>query len=537
MIRKIGALGISLLCLGAIISCEKDFNDLGTSVVNNTKFETGEILLDVEITPVDIESVRADNIELGRLGSLGTLGEYWLGVYNNPNTKGIQASIVSQVRLASDRSFTNNKTYEATDEVLPPVLDEVILKIPLKATLDGKYDNKSPKFNLDNILGDRTKKFTINIYQNNTFLSLLNQVNTNKKNVYLSNQDYLKGTLLGSAPDFNLDFEELTKDSVFYFNRTVQANPIRTFKDSIKVKVGNNTNSNPFKYIKLNKNFFQTNFIDKYEEADFQDQSAFNDKILRGLIIEVIDQGNDGAAVPLTFSGNLSPSIDILLTSTVKNKDGVVIDSISKNHSYSLSGGISNSIYKMSTASTPVLANNFIIQGTAGSMAKIKVLDNTKLQELKTKNWLVNDASLSFYVNSNINTDKNIVPQRLFLYQNKDNGSGDTSPTQLTDAYKEAAAFGGNLELKDDNPEKYTFRITDYISDLLQGKNEATIDPLILKVYNNPTDIPSENTNTQSVENVKTYNWNPRGVTLLNGNETANGTKRAVLKISYSKEK
>ena len=159
MIRKIGGLGISLLCLVAIISCEKDFNDIGSSVVNNTKFETGEILLDVEIiTPneepsLNLSSVRADNIELGQLGNLGNLDEYWLGVYNEPNIKGIEASIVSQVRIPTDRSFTNNKTYETTDEVLPPILDEVILKIPLQATLDGKYDNKSPKFNLDNILG------------------------------------------------------------------------------------------------------------------------------------------------------------------------------------------------------------------------------------------------------------------------------------------------------------------------------------------------------------------------------------------------
>ena len=46
MIRKIGVLGISLLCLGAMVSCEKDFNDIGSTVVSNTKFETGEILLD-----------------------------------------------------------------------------------------------------------------------------------------------------------------------------------------------------------------------------------------------------------------------------------------------------------------------------------------------------------------------------------------------------------------------------------------------------------------------------------------------------------
>ncbi|WCC44683.1 hypothetical protein PJW08_13960 [Tenacibaculum finnmarkense] len=105
MIKKIGGLGISLLCLAAMVSCEKDFSDLGGHVVANTKFETGELLLDVEIEKIDIantntndayKAVRADNI------SLGSLGEYWLGVSkNNENYKGIQASVISQLAYVS----------------------------------------------------------------------------------------------------------------------------------------------------------------------------------------------------------------------------------------------------------------------------------------------------------------------------------------------------------------------------------------------------------------------------------------------------
>lgn len=125
------------------------------------------------------------------------------------------------------------------------------------------------------------------------------------------------------------------------------------------------------------------------------------------------------------------------------------------------------------------------------------------------------------------------------MYQNKDNGAGEISPTHISDVYTETGTFGGSLSLAEDKktPEKYTFRITNYITNLLAGEDNFTAEPLVLKVYN-PTDFPTTSSSTGGVNTtVKTYNWNPRAVTLLDGNEAANGTKKAVFKISYSKEK
>ena len=33
----------------AVISCEKDFTDIGSSVISNTKFSTGSLLVDVAL--------------------------------------------------------------------------------------------------------------------------------------------------------------------------------------------------------------------------------------------------------------------------------------------------------------------------------------------------------------------------------------------------------------------------------------------------------------------------------------------------------
>ncbi|WP_299119908.1 DUF4270 family protein [uncultured Tenacibaculum sp.] len=529
MIRKIGVLGISLLCLAAITSCEKDFNDIGSGVVNNTKFETGEVLLDVEIiTPttdptLNLESVRADNIAIGRLE------EYWLGVYKNNNYKSIASSFISQLGFLSNPKTADVKAAVNNGEIDSIYrLDKVILKLPYTATSIGKESDGKPKFRLDSVLGNSTIATTLKIYRNNTFLNTLNPSNPAVQNSFESNYPYIESELLNEGSSF--DFKPSPVDTMLVLTRNISNG--NTYKDTIKL-----ANKAPFLAIPLNMTRMKEIFWDKFKDSEFSNSDAFNN-YFRGLIVKA--EGADGSMVPLNLLGNnASATLDFHYTiTTFEKKDGqtnlVLKDTLPNTYSFPLTG-IRNSIYNMSPVVTPAPANNFIVQGTAGTMAKVKILDQAKLDELRANNWLVNDASLTFYINQNINTDKNIIPQRLFIYQNKDNGNGGTTPTQITDAYKLSSLFGGNLELTDDKPNKYNFRITDYISDLLSNTTDD-ISPLILKVYNTPTDN-AFGTNNSLDTNVKTYNWNPRGVTLLDGNETANTTRRAVLKISYSKEK
>ena len=532
MIRKIGVLGISLLCLATLVSCEKDFSDVGSSVVNNTKFETGEILLNVEIETIDIsdsnpisiyKSVRADNI------SIGTLGDYWLGVYSDDNYKAIEASFVSQLSLATSPKIKDLKPAAEDGDIDSVfVLDKVILKLPYKATNTGTGTTERPIFRLDSVLGNKDIPTSLKVYRNGTFLNRLDPSNPAKTNSFQSNHNYDELELLNE--DLGFTFKPNPTDTMLVLTRNISNG--NTYQDTIRL-----ANKAPFLTIPLDMAEMKRVFWDKFDSDEFKTADAFN-SYFRGLIVKT--EGSDGAMIPLELSGNsASATLDFHYTiTTFEKKEGitdlVLKDTLPKTISYPLSG-VRNSIYKMSPATITPPANNFTVQGTAGNMARIKIIDDLKLQELRANNWLINDVSLAFYINNTINADKNIIPQRLFIYQEKDNGSGGVSPTQLSDAYKEAASFNGNLGLSDDGvPEKYSFRLTDYLSDLLDGTT-SDISPLVLKTYNNTTDNPVINGILNT--NVSTYNWNPRGVTLLDGNETANGTKRAVLKISYSKEK
>ena len=80
--------------LGLVVSCEEDFTDIGTSIVNNDQFTTNDTVFEIEMTAKNIAKVQADGLSIG-----GLLGQYLLGVYNNNNYKKIEASIISQLSI------------------------------------------------------------------------------------------------------------------------------------------------------------------------------------------------------------------------------------------------------------------------------------------------------------------------------------------------------------------------------------------------------------------------------------------------------
>ena len=175
-----------------------------------------------------------------------------------------------------------------------------------------------------------------------------------------------------------------------------------------------------------------------------------------------------------------------------------------------------------------------ILQGAAGNEATISIFGADtdgngladKIEELRTENLLINDASLTVYINQS--SDTTATPYQLFLYKS-DEG---TNPiySQIKDVYTEGTTtFGGLLERDSEGKqEKYTFKITDYISDILSGETDYS-PTLRLKVIN-ATDLQAVSDTVFS-----NFSWNPKAVTLFN--HSAIDDKKMELKISYSEEK
>ncbi len=510
MTKKSVYFGVFILFIIGIISCEKDFNDIASNVVKNTKFDTKDTIIEVVITNKAITSVRADGLTVG-----GTLGQYLLGVYNNPNYEKIEASVVSQLALDNTVRVAD-KTYGA-DTTVVTTIDTVFLKIPYQGTL--KTDSRS-EYVLDSIIGDKTKAFNLNLYRTETYMNRLNPSDPSKLNNYSSDATYqvLPGELNAQV---DYPFIPNALDTMMIYKRRLSTGTVyRT--DTLKL-----SNNNPFARIPLDEAKIKQIFVDEYETSShFETQEAIND-YFKGLYIEA--KGNEGSLMAFniaTTNFDLKPSIEIRYTKTVLKGGTEVVDTIIKTNSFLLSN-FSTSLYKMEEKVYPN-DKNIIIQGAAGNMAQIKMLDDSQLNILKSKNWLINEASLTFYVNQDIVGQDTIqTPYKLFLYKDGNNKA------QIKDHLSEGPAiYDGNLVITDKKPDYYMFRITDYVSDLLNGT--ITDNPILgLKVFNNPTDGFTSPIDTL----VTDHNWNPKAVTLLNHDKVLNGERRARLKISYSIKK
>lgn len=499
-----------ILFITMVVSCEKDFKDIATSVVSNTKFETKDTIIDIVITNKQITSVRADGLTIG-----GTLHQYLLGVYNNPNYEKIEASIVSQLALDTGISFKDvGERVYGNDTTIVTTIDTVFLKLPYQATL--KIGTKS-EYTLDSIIGDQTKPFTLNLYRTDTYMSKLDPVNPSKASNFQSDRTYqiLPGEL---NTQVNYPFIPKATDTMMVFKRRL-SNGVIYKTDTIRL-----SNKNPFARITLDEAKMKQIFVDQYDTPNFATQDAI-EQYFKGLYIQAT--GNEGSLVSFKINSadlSLRPSIEVKYTRTVLKGGTTVLDTIEKTNSFLLSN-FSTSVYKMDEKVFPN-NGNIVLQGTAGNMGQVQILAANELNALRSKNWLVNDASLTFYINQNIaGTDTISTPYKLFLYK-------DGSPkSQIKDIITEGPeSFGGNLVINNKKPDYYTFKITDYISDLLNG--QSNYNPILgLKVLNS-SDIPKTSTDTL----VTNYSWTPKVVTLLN-HLNSNGARKARLKISYSKKK
>lgn len=520
ILRPFSTLVVLVLLFNVVVSCEDDFTDIGTSIVTNNQFTTHDTLIEIEITPKNIESVRSDGLAIG-----GVLGQYLLGVYNNSNYEKIEASIISQLEIPADLTLVDRE-YGA-DTTVVTTIDTAFLILPYQATAVG-IENGITEYRIDSVIGNTVVPSKLNVYRLTSFLNTLDPQDPTQQRNYQSNESYeLDPTRLNVFAD--APFVPNATDTI---QRIVRRLSTGASYETEEFKLNG---VSPFLGVPLKKEMMQQLFFDRYQTADFSSQDAFND-YFRGIKIQA--EGTDGSLVSFNFNNtNLRPSIQIFYTNTVLKSGTEVIDTIAKTDSFLL-GGVRNNNYIM-TPGNAAQFGNVAIQGTAGTMAQIKVLgddnDNNgiadQLEELRTKNWLINDATLTLHVNQNIvRFDTIATPFRLFIFKDGEE-NGEPNRSQILDYVTEGEdAVGGNLTLDSDKrPDRYTFKITDYISELVSG--EIDYLPLLGVKVINPSDLPVNPLDTI----VDTYNWNPKAV-MLYDHRSINGSRKATLKLSYSKK-
>jgi hypothetical protein len=516
IVNSLKYVGLLALILFSVIACEKDFENIGVGLVDNNQFTTKDTVFEVTSYNINVDASRVDDIP-----------QYLLGVYRDDNFGLIKTSFISQLALATRLSATEYFGYNVA-------IDAIVLDIPYYATRDTNNLGGTPNFKLDSIIGDQSIEYNLSVYELGTFLNTLDPLNPTQTKKYYSNEDFEKSMLLYSG-----NFTPNRNDTVLYVNRRFLDDDVNTIDDIDTIK---KSDISPSIKIELDTVFFRNKFINQQNSSAFESSESFID-YFRGIIIEA--DGLEGSLMTLPMT-NASISIyythDILTdeNGTDLNGDGDTVDlqvpvRTKQTKSFPLSGKKTSQYirdYSNSQIESRILnpdMNNgdgkLFIQGAAGSNAIIELfkgISADQLNEIRSKNWLINEARLTLYLDE---SSSNNVPEQLYLYNYNYN-------SQILDVLTEGIqnGIGGILKRDDDNnPDYYKFNITDYISEVLKINDSKTPSLLALKVFHS-SDIPLAVSDTI----LKDYSWIAKGVVLKGNNLPLTDEKRLKLEIFYT---
>ncbi|MDJ0644667.1 MAG: DUF4270 domain-containing protein [Flavobacteriaceae bacterium] len=498
-----------------VISCEKDFENIGVNIVNNNLFDTEFQDFEVVAYSKNVDSSRVDGLPI-----------YGIGVLNDDDFGILRSAFISQLGLPVG----------GIDFGLNPVIDTVILDIPYFATRQENNEDGTPNFTLDSIFGDADTSYQLEVNRLTTFLNTLDPQDPTRNKLYYSNESYTKGEQLYAE-----SFEPDANDTVLYVTRSFFENEQRI--DTILKEA-----RNPSVKLGLDSDEFKRIFIDEITEAEAESPELFSN-YFRGIIIE--PQSDLGSLMFLSMN---DANISIYYTNEVLtdettvdlNGDGDTDDvnvpvKTKQTVVFPLSGIRAATYNRDYSSATELLAqfnapdsinghSKLFVQGAQGSIVELKLFDGIDLDSLnriRQEGWLINGAVLELYLDD---PEASRLPNRLYLY-NAEQG------VSILDHITEAPiGVDGNLITnEDDDPEDYFYRffITDYISEVLKNDDPLELYKLAIKMYH-PTEAPVSIVDTI----VKNFSWNAQSVVIKGNNFDENDQdfdRRLKLRIYYTK--
>tara|TARA_B110000914_G_scaffold75244_1_gene66160 strand:- start:2857 stop:4626 length:1770 start_codon:yes stop_codon:yes gene_type:complete len=403
-------------------------------------------------------------------------------------------------------------------------------------------------YELDSLMGNSDAKFKLKVSELDYFLRPFDPENNFEtyQKYYSSNSipDNFSGTVL-----FDEEIEINSKELVFYKEddpETEEDDESEIVKERLTPRIR----------VSLDKDFFQSKILDKEGSDDLANAENFK-LFFKGIIIDAYDF-SDPLLMILNFS---EAEIRIVYDYQKYDKNDTdddtsddVIESTEDEYKLNLNGIKLNSfkydLYPADiiTAISDTINNAGLVylKGGEGIMAEIELFKddngNDLLEEIRKKEWLVNEASLSIYINKDMLSSSGgiIEPSRLYLYDidNKaplidyfvDNSAGPKE-------YQNKIVHGGSIELDEDkNGLMYKIRISEHIKNVIRKDSTNTKLGLV---------VSSDISNTINVE-VETKDLmtfipnstaiNPLGTVLIGPSPSAEYyEKRMKLDLYYTK--
>ena len=585
-----------------LFSCNKDYNTVGLNLIDNNPFRTSLEEVPVFVKMRKIPPYVSNSLTTFQLGEFedniyGTSMVSFLGQLNfedpslafgnisqskedNPDTDNIsqipEEEIVKNVFL--DIPFFTNVDDDDNDGVInlydvdstDPYSDSDGDGVsdadesnagqnPLDPDTDGDgipdgedTESVNPNaggtlYELDSLLGNSNASFKLKVSELDYFLRPYDpEVNFEQFQKYYSNNslasDFSGTTLYEDEISIN------SKELVFYNEddpETEDVDESETVKERLTPRIR----------VELDKDFFQTRILDKEGSDDISNLDNFK-LYFKGIVLETFDFSE-----PLLMILNFNEAeIKVEYEYKEYNKQGTT-DDTSDDTVDTVDGDfrfLFNGIKLNSFKNDPLPANVYTsildtiknpkqvyLKGGEGVMAEIELFKNDNgvdlLEEIRSKEWLINEANLSIYIDKDMLSSSGgiIEPSRLYLYDIKnkapvidyfvDNSAGPKP-------YQNKVVHGGLIQLDEDkNGLMYKIRMSEHIKNIVRKDSTNTKLGLVVSSdINNTINIEVEDSDFMTFT-PNSSAINPLGTVLIGPSPSAeNYDKRMRLNIFYT---
>ena len=544
LIKKsnVALLLLSLFLL--FVSCEKEFNTIGTDIISNNHFETDTVYADVFTYNRKINTVQTNRLPM-----------YQLGRYTDPVYGETQAQIATQLLLQivnptfgtySQELEDNADTDESNLTIQEnETVTNVYLNIPFFNTLIDTDEDGNRTFELDSIYGNINAGFNLTVEELTFYLGDLDPENN-----FETAQEYFS----------DHDFSSATGTVLFDEMYTIDTNEILIYQEDDPDTEENEAEIvqerlDPRIRIALDPAFFQQAIMDA-EGSEFLANSNNFREYLRGLYISASSFSDDVLMLLDLSQATIEVHYDYDKVDTNGTSDDTSDDEIfTENSSFilNLSGNIVNTytnapypVMISDELDTNINASKLYLKGGAGTFVEIKLFDeddmNINLDEIRANNWLINEANLTFYIDrETLDASGDMIePERIYVYDIENNvpllDHLLDATTNLSSPKSSKTVYSGILEKNEEEEgTHYKIRLTEHIKNII--RKDSTNVRLGLVLTSNINNIglstavlePAEEVNTATASII-----NPLGTILFGSDPGVDQDKRLRLEIFYT---
>ena len=468
-------LGLTVL---AFLSCDKDFNEIGSGIVGDDHFDL--------LTKFDVPVV-ANTVATGPVESRNLLVNP-LGVYKNAVFGTTIASFATQLELED--------TAPDLDPALNPQITSVELTVPYFSRFIETDVNGARVYELDSVFGNG--KFDLKVYRSGYYMRDISyESNDPQAQLFYTDEGPVFNSLKVGEPLNNIEGVP-TQNTAFFFSKTGY--------DVIDIdEDGEETTTKfpPGMRLTLDNDVFQSAIIEA-PSAMLANNNVFKN-YFRGLYFKAGEISGDptGTLSMLNFKeGKITIKYEedkevcttvggVLNCQTIRAPKTIVLNLAG--NTASLLENSPGGDYADGLAQTAGSNSRLWLKGGEGSVATIDLfgtedLDangvSDELDQIREEDWMINEANLIFYIDQ----DKMAglpEPTRLYLYDvtNKRiivdyNLDGTTSSNPK---FKKST-YGGLIQRLPKQPGeedgrgiRYKIRLTNYINSLIKNDDSTNV--------------------------------------------------------------